>query len=255
MSRPIIAVTSGRRKRAVRAHDVQNVIMGCPIEYLAALEQAGAAAVMLPSVLGADSTRVILAMADGVLLSGGGDILSLHYGEEPHPLGAHQEPIRDVMELALTRIALEMGLPILGVCRGLQLLNVAFGGTLLQDIPSQVPGAVQHVARGMDTVLQHTIAIEPDSILARVVGATTLPVNSWHHQAVKELGAGLRVTARARDGVVEAVESADDRPLLSVQFHPEECQDTYPPFRAIFAWLVTEAQAFRQRREIAIARR
>lgn len=251
MSKPIIAVTTGRRKRAMRGHDVQNVIMGCPIEFPAALQAAGAAPVLLPSVLDADAVRDILAVSDGVLLSGGGDILSLFYGEEPHQLSGHQEPARDEMELALTRIALELGLPILGICRGQQLLNVAFGGTLIQDIPAQVPNAIQHVARGMDVVLQHTIDIEPDSILARVVGAVTLPVNSWHHQAVKDLGVGLRATAHARDGVIEAVEAADGRPLLAVQFHPEECYD-HPPFRAIFAWLVNEAREYQMRKNVGV---
>jgi putative glutamine amidotransferase len=175
------------------------------------------------------------------MLTGGGDVGSLFYGEEPHVASKLQDPVRDEMELEATQLALKRGLPILGICRGVQLLNVALGGTLVQDVPSQVPNALKHYSEGMDVILLHTIEIEAGTLLAHIFGTTSMAVNSYHHQAVKDVGRGLRVNSRARDGVIEGIEAADGRPILGVQFHPEECTAQYPQFRALFDWLVREA--------------
>jgi putative glutamine amidotransferase len=115
------------------------------------------------------------------------------------------------------------------------------GGTLIQDVPSQVRGAIKHYSHGLEPVLLHTIEIEEDSLLARVFQTTSMAVNSYHHQAVKELGKGLRINSKARDGVVEGLEATDGRPVLGVQFHPEELTEMYPPFQLLFEWLVNEA--------------
>jgi putative glutamine amidotransferase len=147
------------------------------------------------------------------------------------------------MELEVTRRALEKGLPVLGICRGVQLLNVAFGGSLIQDVPSQIPGAIQHYSQGVVPLLLHTIAIEPESLLSRVMGITSMAVNSYHHQSVNRVGSGLRINCRARDDVIEGVEAADGRPILGVQFHPEECTAIYPRFQNLFDWLVQESVA------------
>ena len=129
----------------------------------------------------------------------------------------------------------------LGICRGIQSLNVALGGTLIQDVLSQVDGVVQHYTHAIETVVIHTIDVEPDTLLARVLGVTSVAANSWHHQAVKDLGEGLRVNCRARDGVIEGIEAADGRPVLAVQCHPENIAERWPVFQRLFDWLVAEA--------------
>jgi gamma-glutamyl-gamma-aminobutyrate hydrolase PuuD len=239
--KPIILVTAGKQNPATPRGEVQVVTAGCDVDYIQSVVRAGGAPVILPCVADPEAVRAVVQAVDGVLLTGGGDIVSLAYGEEPHPTSKLQDPARDAMEFEVTRRALERELPVLGVCRGVQVLNVAQGGTLIQDVPSQVPGAVKHYSEGLDTVLLHTVEIEADTLLARVLGTTSMAVNSWHHQAVREAGQGLRVNSRARDGVIEGLEAADGRPILGVQFHPEECTATYPQFQALFDWLVREA--------------
>lgn len=238
---PIILVTAGRYNPAVTSPEQQFVLVGCDIDYLQAVVQAGGTPLLLPCMAPATAVEAALAVAHGVLLTGGGDVSSLCYSEEPHPLGRGQDAGRDTVELAVVRGALARQLPLLGICRGLQVLNVALGGTLYQDIRDEVPGALQHWSQALTPHLLHTIEIAPDSHLARITGATGMAVNSWHHQAVKDVGEGLRITARARDGIIEGLESTTDAPLLAVQYHPEECAPLYPGFQELFDWLVVEA--------------
>lgn len=252
MSLPIILITTGRQNHYTQYREVQSVSFGCDINYLNSVIRSGGMPLMLPCVMEPEAVTAVLQVADGVLFSGGGDILSLAYGEEPHEQSKYQDSKRDAAEIALARQALAMKLPIFGICRGQQLLNVALGGTLYQDISTQVPDAIKHVSEGLDVLLQHTITIEEDSLLARVFGTTTMAVNSWHHQAVKTLGNGLRISARAHDGVVEALESTDGTPLLTLQCHPEECTGAYPVFQRVFDWLVTEARAYRERKAVPV---
>lgn len=197
---------------------------------------------LLPFLADKDAARAALEAADGLILTGGGDIISLVFGEEPHPRNSNQDPARDEMELELVRIAIDMNLPILGICRGIQLLNVVLGGTLVQDIPDQVPGACMHYSAGLAPFLLHNIDVEEGSLLAKVFGMTSLAVNSYHHQAVGKLGKGLRVNSRARDGVIEGIESDSGKPVLAVQFHPEEIAAQYPQFQRLFDWLIGEAK-------------
>jgi putative glutamine amidotransferase len=247
MTKPIILVTAGRHNRAAAQEEKQYATYGCDTDYIESVVRAGGAPVILPPLADREALASLVEAADGVLFTGGGDVCSLAYGEEPHVSSKLQDPLRDETELEAARLAMERELPILGICRGSQILNVALGGTLIQDVPSQVPGALKHYSEGLDTVLLHTIEIEPDSLLAGVLGTTQMAVNSWHHQAVNEVGRGLRVNCRARDGVIEGVESAEGRPLLGVQFHPEECTVKYPRFQALFDWLVQEATTRRNR--------
>ncbi|MHC4563349.1 MAG: gamma-glutamyl-gamma-aminobutyrate hydrolase family protein [Planctomycetota bacterium] len=242
MSKPIIGITAGRHNLRPPKDELQTSLVGCPIEYLTCIESAGGAPVLLPRTDDVDVIARVVAGIDGLLLSGGGDIVSLAYGQEPHPKAIQQDPVRDSMELTATRLAIEAGMPILGICRGVQLLNVAMGGTLVQDIASQLPDTVQHHTKERETFLVHTIDIEADSLLARVLGARSTAVNSWHHQAVGDLGDGLRVAARARDGVIEALEATDGQCILAVQCHPEDSADKYPLFQKLFDWLVAESR-------------
>lgn len=179
--------------------------------------------------------------AGGVLLSGGGDVLPSIYGEPPHPSFAAAEAGRDEYEIELVRLALEADLPVFAICRGIQVLNVACGGTLIQDIPSEVSGALEHrlpVPPHQPFALAHDVWIEKDSLLVRSMSerlgdADGCGVNSRHHQAIKTLGAGLVATATAPDGVIEAVEDPSRRFCLGVQWHPENFWRT-GEFRPLF---------------------
>jgi putative glutamine amidotransferase len=236
--KPLIAITAGRRLESARSGEMQSAATGCPLHYVHAVLRAGGAPLLIPCMADEEAVASLVAAADGLLLTGGGDVSALAYGEEPHPASKYQDPIRDAMETAATRRALDRGIPVLGVCRGIQVLNVALGGTLIQDIPTEVPGACLHAAAPLSPLVVHTVEAESDSLFARVMGGTAFAVNSYHHQAVKTPGHEMRITGRAKDGVVEAVEAADGRPVLGVQFHPEELAGQEARFQAPFDWLV-----------------
>jgi len=170
-----------------------------------------------------------LAEVGGLLLTGGGDVDPARYGETPHQTLDEVDLVRDEFEIALIAAARARDLPIFAICRGVQVLNVAAGGTLVQDIPSEVPGAVNHslvVPPHPPYELAHEVWVEKDSLLAkllgeRLVGSDTCEVNSRHHQAVKTVAPGYRVSATAPDGVIEAIEDPAARFCLGVQWHPE----------------------------------
>jgi putative glutamine amidotransferase len=170
-----------------------------------------------------------LAGVNGLLLTGGGDVEPARYGEMPHEKLEDVDPVRDEFEMALIAAARAQDLPIFAICRGVQMLNVAGGGTLVQDIPSEVTGAVNHslvVPPHPPYELAHEVWVDKDSLLAkllgeRLVGSDTCEVNSRHHQAVKTVAPGYRVSATAPDGVIEAIEDPAARFCLGVQWHPE----------------------------------
>ena len=241
MARPIVGITTGRRNFWNARTESQSAALTCSLAYPRCVERSGGAPVLLPRTDDEDVIATVMWAVDALLLSGGGDVVSLAYGAEPHPKTTYQDPIRDRMEFQAVRIARERELPILGICRGIQSLNVALGGSLVQDIHAEMPGAYQHFTRERDAVLGHTIDIEPDSLLAKVLGTTTTAVNSWHHQAVRDVGEHLRVNCRSRDGVIEGLEAEDGRGILAVQCHPEACYEDSSPLRKLFDWLVSEA--------------
>lgn len=224
-----------------RGDDAQSIKIGCDNDYVNAVIRAGGAPILLPAHGDRDATRDAVDVADALLLTGGGDIHSLCYGAQPHPKSSEQDPQRDATELSAVDFALKRGIPILGVCRGCQLLNVAFGGTLTQHIPGG-ENAVKHQSQGLPGLLLHSVALEKDSIVREIFGVEEMAVNSFHHQAPARLGEGLKATAHAPDGVIEALETTDNRAILGVQFHPEECAPFYPAFDGIFSWLVRAAR-------------
>jgi putative glutamine amidotransferase len=187
------------------------------------------------------SVEAALKGIDGLLLTGGGDVAPSRYGEAPHPAVVEAEPGRDDFEIALVNAARERKLPIFAICRGIQVLNVACGGTLVQDIPTQITGAVPHsldVPPNQPYSLAHEIWIEKDSLLSRLMrerlnDVDTCEVNSRHHQAVKAAAKGFKVSATAPDGVIEAIEDPSQPFCLGVQWHPENFFRT-GEFRPLF---------------------
>jgi putative glutamine amidotransferase len=193
-----------------------------------------------------------LAGVDGLMLTGGDDVAPEKYGEAPHPAVVAAEPGRDDFEIALIAAARSRRLPILAICRGVQVLNVACGGTLVQDIPSQLPGAIAHslpIPPNQPYSLAHEVWMEKDSLLSKLMGerlsgADTCEVNSRHHQAVKAVAPDFRVSATAPDGVIEAIEDPTVPFCLGVQWHPENFFRT-GEFRPLFEGFLEAAQAKR----------
>lgn len=216
--------------------------------YVLSIRDAGGLPVLLPSFPpGTDVEKgaaACLEFLDGLVLSGGGDFSAHLFGEEPHPAVRRVSDRRDSFEFALLRAARSLGLPVLGICRGCQAIALAAGGSIWQDIPSQVPGAHGHSPAGlaMDQ-LYHGIEI-PDSSsrLGRALGSVRLRVNSFHHQSVRDPGKGMIVSARSPDGIVEAIEAEDPEWFcLGVQFHPETLTAGHPEFRGLFRALTAAA--------------
>jgi putative glutamine amidotransferase len=211
--------------------------------YVRALAAAGCAPVMIPLLDDHDRLRAIYGRLDGIVFPGGADIAPGEYGEQPVDNLNVIEPERDKTELTLAHWAYEDDLPILGICRGQQLLNVALGGTLYQDLRHQGVTSVEHSdadGRARNKLI-HRVAIDPDSRLAQLIDETSVDVNSLHHQAIKTLAPTLRLTAKSDDGVIEAIESSDRRFLIAVQWHPEELDD--------LAWVQRLFRAFAQAAE------
>ncbi|MCS7385251.1 MAG: gamma-glutamyl-gamma-aminobutyrate hydrolase family protein [archaeon GB-1867-005] len=194
--------------------------------YVTAIERAGGVPIILPSI-SPDNIREIVGIVDGVLLSGGVDIDPHLYGEKPiHKMGKI-DPDRDLFEIELTKEVLRRELPLLAICRGIQVLNVAAGGTLYQDIESQVKGSIKHkwhTPSGLDappSYPTHIVKIKAGSMLHKIFGKQELRVNSFHHQAVKDVGKKFIATAWAEDEVIEAIEYTGSSFILGVQWHPE----------------------------------
>jgi len=192
-----------------------------------------------------ESPRKVLQEIDGLLLTGGGDVDPVFYGEDRHPLTDDAEPGRDEFEIDLARRAMTEAVPLLAICRGAQVMNVAAGGTLVQDIPSAVESDLSHSVTEPKNADCHDIRIEPGSRLARVLGpavdaSCSCRVNSRHHQSVGRTGQGLVVSATANDGVIEAVEKPDVPFCIGVQWHPENFWET-GEFRPLFEEFVRAA--------------
>lgn len=181
-------------------------------------------------------------MARGLVLTGGPDVLPDLFGQKPHPKLGAVNPFRDEFELALALEALQADLPTLAICRGMQLLNVAAGGGLIQDIESCVSGAHAHNVAAPRWLPTHPVSIARGSILQMVVERDSIMVNSFHHQAVDPVAPGFEVTARAEDGVVEAIEKAGSRFTVGVQWHPEALAGRYPEALRLFREFVIAAQ-------------
>ncbi len=219
---PVVAVTAPRRRVDGRERVALNTA------YVLALDTARLVPLAVPTMLAPERAVAALDAVRGLVLTGGEDVDPARYGATPHPKLEPTDPARDAAELALIAAARQRRLPILAICRGIQILNVALGGTLYQDLDSERPGPIVH--SGGDE-RRHAIRVEPDSLLARTLGTEQATVNSRHHQAIRDLAPGLRAVGWADDGLIEAVEPADRGApwMLAVQWHPEDLNE-----RALF---------------------
>jgi putative glutamine amidotransferase len=238
-TRPLIAVTTSELRRP---EDVSARPQGEPPKlevalatlYPEAIERAGGIPVIVP-LLRPDAIDALLDRVDAVCLPGGPDVQPSVYGAEPHAELGPTEPRVDAVELALVRAADRRKLPILGICRGMQLLNVARGGTLHQHLPDVVGRGIEHRQSDHGSIPTHRIETASQSRLRATLGGPGLEVNSFHHQAVQTLGKGLVATAWAEDGTIEAVENPGDRLVLGVQWHAEGLRAHDPLFELLIA--------------------
>lgn len=212
--------------------------------YLRAVEQAGGIPVLLPPQLSASARDTLWRRLDGLVLTGGGDIEPGRFGEAAHPKTTLVSGDRDALELELVDRALRDDVPLFGICRGLQVLNVALGGSLHQHIPDAVGDRVQHSQTDKRHVATHPVKLLAEGTrLGRILGTSELAVNSFHHQALKRLGRGLREVAWAPDQVIEAVEHEDERRfVVAVQWHPEDLVEHDATARALFTAVVDAAR-------------
>lgn len=229
---PVIGLTVGHLPAGPRWLDAAES------QYSRAVQMAGGAPVLLPATRGTDP-EVVVSRLDGLMVTGGGDIDAHRYGAEPSPAAGGVDAERDEVESAIIEVALDRRLPVLGVCRGCQLLNVVLGGTLVQNLPDVTD--LNHLVPDARSELIHMVTLEPGSRLESILGADRLNVNSIHHQAIEQLAPGLQSVAAAPDGVIEGIEDPR-RPVVGVQWHPESLVPA-PEHVALFEWLTGRCHA------------
>jgi microsomal dipeptidase-like Zn-dependent dipeptidase/GMP synthase-like glutamine amidotransferase len=221
--------------------------------YVAAILKTGGVPVVIPAMTDGAALRQLVAELDGLILTGGEDVNPLWYGETPHPQLGKVDDFRDDYEFKLLKLASDRNIPTLGICRGEQLINVYFGGTLYQDIPAQrkVQPVIRHRQPQTPAMPSHAVSVVPGTQLAAILGNSIPKVNSLHHQAVKDVAPGFRATAYAADGAIEAIEAFPLHPMLAVQWHPElltMAGDTC--MSKLLRFLVGKADTFRMAKEI-----
>ena len=239
MTRPRIGITGV--SRVVQG----NERTGVNVAYVSSVLRAGGLPLILSPLVPAELTGALADTLDGVLLTGGEDVAPSLYGAAPHPALGDVDPRRDQLEAGLVRAAHERGVPVLGICRGIQLINAAMGGTLWQDLATELPEALAHNQQAGRTARTHSVTTLAGTRVAAAAHAGSFEVNSFHHQAVRRLAPGLVATATAPDGIIEAVESAPGAPwLLAVQWHPEEFHaESVAVDRGLFAALIAAARS------------
>jgi len=233
---PLIGILARHDKSVVYRQTAVNVQNEA---YLHAITQAGGIPFILPLNLAENALRRLYDLADGLLFAGGGDIDPALYGAQPLGNESDMQRDHDDAEIQLVRWAVKDEKPVLAICRGIQIISVAMGGSLVQDLPTEMPTATRHNHRYLAanghkiTDLIHDVALSPASKLRQILNTPRLKVNSMHHQAVKTISTPLQVVGQSEDGVVEAVELPTHRFFIGVQWHPEVLVDTEPSARAI----------------------
>ncbi len=237
MSKPLIGITT-RNGRDADGHP----ITALQHTYINAIVQAGGLPVLIPSMLPEEDFLDLYSRVAGILFTGGGDVSLDYFEGEEHPRIGEVDEARDLTEILLMRAAVNDGKPILGICRGAQVMNIALGGTLYTHIYDQLPGALDHAYPGdLRRVLVHSVNVDESSRSAEIFGETLLQVNSLHHQGLKDLAPGLRAAGHSPDGLTELVELPDHPYAVSVQWHPEWLTDQLPT-RRLFKSFVDAAE-------------
>ncbi|GIM46283.1 gamma-glutamyl-gamma-aminobutyrate hydrolase [Collibacillus ludicampi] len=220
--------------------DVKGVFVG--EGYTSALAKAGVLPLVIPYLYEEDEIHALAENLDGLVLTGGEDVDPTRFGEEPLPGLGEVSPERDDLEYRLVRAFMERDKPILGICRGMQVLNAALGGTLWQDLSRQKKRVLQHRQNAPRWHLSHHVFVYEGTRLASILGSSEIKVNSFHHQAVKDVAPGFIVSAVSADGVIEAFESREHRFILGVQWHPENLWRKHPLFYSLFSAFVDAVQ-------------
>lgn len=217
-------------------------------DYVSSVISAGAVPLMIPMDATEENLRQTLELVDGMIFSGGHDIAPIRYGEEPHQKLQEICPERDEFDFLLYCLAKEHSLPILGICRGFQLMNVSEGGKLYQDLSLKNTESLKHSQGHGPSVPTHTVKVEPGSKFYKILGKEEIRVNSFHHQAVKSTSENVAISGKALDNVVEAIELKNYPFGLGVQFHPEMLQAKEEDMKKIFAALVSAAKEYREKK-------
>ena len=217
-------------------------------DYVSSVIFAGAVPLMIPMDASEENLRQTLELVDGMIFSGGHDIAPIRYGEEPHQKLQEICPERDAFDFLLYRLTKEKKLPILGICRGFQLMNVSEGGKLYQDLSLKETESFKHSQGHGPSILTHTVSIEAGSRLHEILGKEEIRVNSFHHQAVKSVSEKVAISGRALDEVIEAIEVKNYPFAVGVQFHPEMLQEKEEDMKKIFAALVSAAKEYREKK-------
>ncbi len=234
MSKPLIGITTYNAKNSY-GRDISAV----QHTYIRAVTQAGGIPILIPAILPSNDLNDLYNRLQGILFSGGGDISLKYFAGAQHPSIHQVDEARDVTEISLLRQSVENQKPFLAICRGIQVMNVAMGGTLHTHIPDQVSNSLKHDNEEFK-IIAHPVNIAEDSKMAEIFGETLLHVNSLHHQGIKDLASNLRIVGHAPDGVIEAVEIADHPYAIGVQWHPEWLTDQ-PAMQKLFKSFVDAA--------------
>jgi len=244
LNKPLIGLTTTQNE-----NNFGNLQFSLGIDYSNAVLRAGGLPVLLPFGFLSEQIEALVSHIDGIIFTGGGDILPQRYQGSSHPLVTFVDEDRDCFEFSLFNAIISKGLPFFGICRGFQVINVALGGNLYEDILDQSPLALRHqyhqdFARDY---LAHSVQVKPNSQLAEILGDTEVQVNSFHHQGVKQLASNLEPTAYAPDGIIEGFEMNDYPFGMAVQWHPENL-GAYPRMRALFEAFVKAASSYQHKK-------
>ena len=245
MNKPIIGVTPDFNAGDRKDMGGKEPTYFLRARYMKAIEDAGGIPVVLPLLSNKDAWRQVVAHVHGLLITGSGsDLAPEFYGERQRHKFARMSRERATMELGIAKAAYRADVPMLGICGGMQSINVALGGTLYQDIPVQLKTSIDHLPAYSATKITHAIQIASGSLLRRIAGKARMDVNSSHHQSIKKVASNLAQTAVAPDGVIEAIEAPDRAFLLGVQWHPEYLYSNDPIQKRLFSALIKAARVF-----------